>query len=67
MKATIQTNSQEITGKNLSELRQKLNSMLSVDGPRGLTAITDNGTEIHMELYEGQDYIRTANGRLLNK
>lgn len=67
MNATITTNGKEINGKNIQDLRSQLNRMLSVDGFQGLTAITENGTKIHVELYEGQDYVRTANGRLLNK
>jgi hypothetical protein len=60
MKATIQSTGEAIKGKNIQEIRSQLNSMLRVDGPRGLTAITDSGTEIHVELYEGQDYVRRA-------
>lgn len=65
MKATIIDIGAIVTGKNLTEIRQTLNSMLSVGGPRGLTATTENGTTIHVELYEGQDYIRTADGKKL--
>lgn len=65
MKATINDTGEVLTGKNLTEIRRTLNSMLSVGGPRGLTATTENGTTIHVELYEGQDYIRTASGKKL--
>lgn len=49
---------QTVSGKTPEDIRRKLGAMLSVDGPRGLTAVTASGTEIHAELYEGQDYIR---------
>jgi len=66
MKATIATpNGATITGKNLQDIKKQMNSMLSVSGPRGLTAITTTGTIIHVELYEGQDYIRTKDGRTI--
>lgn len=54
-----------ITGRNISDLRSQLNAMLKVDGPRALTALTSTGTEIHVELYDGQDYVRTADGRTI--
>lgn len=66
MNAKIFTTDETVTGKNISDIRSKLNAMLSVGGPRGLTATTDNGTEIHVELYDGNDYVRTANGRIIN-
>jgi len=65
MKAYIPAKDKTIKYKNLSDLRRQLNSMLSVSGPRGLTAITETGTEVHVELYEGKDYIRTKDGRLI--
>jgi len=58
MQATITTTGEEIEGKTIKDIRAQLNAMLSVDGPRGLTAVTDGGTEIHVELYDGQDYIK---------
>jgi hypothetical protein len=60
MNATITTTGEIVTGKTIEEIRRKMNSMLKIDGPQGLTAITDTGTEIHVELYDGQDYIRKA-------
>jgi hypothetical protein len=32
-----------------------------------LTAVTETGTEIHVELFDGQDYIIDRNGRSLLK
>lgn len=60
MKATITTtgHAQTITGRTNQEIKKKLNAMLKIGGPRGLTAITETGTTIHVELYEGQDYIK---------
>lgn len=63
MKATISHSGEVVTGKNLQEIRSKLSAKLSVSGPRGLTALTKTGTIIHVELYEGQDYIHTKDGR----
>lgn len=68
MTATItyaDVTTEQLTGRNISDIRSQLNSRLRVDGPRALTAITDSGTEIHVELYDGQDYVRTALGREL--
>lgn len=65
MKATINTTGETISGKTLKEIKSKMNSMLKVEGPRGLTATAENGAEIHVELYEGQDYIKTADGRYI--
>ena len=65
MNATIKTTGETISGKTLKEIKSKLNAMLGIDGPRGLTAIVDNGAEVHVELYEGQDYIKTASGRII--
>lgn len=36
---------------------------LSVGGPRGLVAITDDGAEIGASLYDGEDYIKSRDGR----
>jgi hypothetical protein len=66
MKATIKTTGETVTGRTLKEIKRKMNGMLSVDGARGLTASVDTGAEIHVELYEGQDYMITANGRFIN-
>lgn len=65
MKATIQTTNEVITGKTLKDIKRQMDAMLSVDGPRGLTAITETGAEVHTELYDGQDYILDKNGRLI--
>ena len=67
MKATIKTAGETVTGDTLKEIRSKLNGLLKVDGPRALTAQVDNGAEIHVELYDGQDYIRSADGRIISK
>ena len=63
MKATITTTGEVLKGRTNQAIRNQLNWMLKVEGPRGLTAITDRGTEIHVELFEGQDYIRTKSGK----
>lgn len=65
MKATITTTGESIEGKTLKDIKRKIQSKLSVGGKRGLTAKTETGAEIHVELYEGQDYIRAADGRLI--
>jgi hypothetical protein len=65
MNATIQTTGETISGKTLKEIKTKMCGMLKVEGPRGLTAITEDGAEIHVELYEGQDYIKAADGRII--
>jgi len=65
MKATIQLTNEVITGKTLKDIKRKMDAMLKVGGPCGLTAITETGTEIHTELYEGQDYILDRNGRAI--
>lgn len=67
MNATIKTTGEAISGKTLKEIKSKLNAMLKVEGPRGLTAVTENGAEVHVELYEGQDYIKAADGRIISK
>jgi hypothetical protein len=67
MNATIKTTGETISGKTLKEVKSKLNAMLKVEGPRGLTAVTENGAEVHVELYEGQDYIKAADGRIISK
>lgn len=66
MKATIQSTNQVITGKTLKDIKRQMDAMLKVDGPRGLTAITETGATIHTELYEGQDYILDKNGRRIS-
>ncbi len=67
MKATIQSTNQVIEGKTLQDIKRQMDAMLSVDGPRGLTAITETGATIHTELYEGHDYIKDKNGRLIHQ
>lgn len=59
------SNGQTVTGKTLKAIRAKMCGMLKIDGPRGLTATVDNGAEIHVELYDGQDYIKTADGKII--
>lgn len=63
MKATLTNTNEIITGKTMQEIRSKMNAMLRVDGPRALTANTDTGAIMHVELHENQDYITLANGR----
>jgi hypothetical protein len=65
MNAKINGSNETVNGKTLKDIRRKMNGMLKVEGPRGLTATTENGAEIHVELYDGQDYIRTANGKII--
>jgi hypothetical protein len=62
MKAKITGTGESINGKTLKEIKRKMGAMLKVEGPRALTAVTDTGAKIHVEIYEGQDYIRTAGG-----
>lgn len=59
------SNGQTVTGKTLKAIRSKMCGLLSVDGPRALTATTSTGAEIHVELYDGQDYIKTADGKII--
>ncbi len=65
MNAKINSTGETINGKTLKEIKSKMNGMLKVEGPRGLTATAENGAEIHVELYDGQDYIKTADGRII--
>jgi hypothetical protein len=65
MNAVITTTKQTITGKTLKEIKREMNRLLNVLDKRALTAITDTGAEIHVEKYDGQDYIKLANGRIL--
>lgn len=65
MKATIKSTNEVITGKTLKDIKRQMSAMLKVDGPRGLTATTEAGAEIHAELYDGQDYILDKNGRMI--
>lgn len=58
---------EQLTGRNIGDIRSQINSRLRVDGPRGLTAITETGTEIRVDLYEGGDYVRTADGREIKR
>lgn len=68
MKATITTKGyeQQISGKNLSDIRKHMNQTLDFNGPQALTAKTDTGTTIHVEVWEGQDYIYDKRGRKIN-
>lgn len=63
MKAT--SGAVTVEGKTLKELRKKLRMELAVDGPRGLFATVDSGAEIQVSLYEGEDFIRAADGRII--
>lgn len=65
MKATITTTGETINGKTLKDIMHQMQSKLSIDGKRGLTAETETGAEIHVELYDGQDYIRATDGRII--
>lgn len=61
MKAEIQPNGKIIIeGATIDDIRRQLNAMLDIGGPRGLTAKTDDGKEIHVELFVGGDYVREA-------
>lgn len=66
MQATIKSTNEVVGGKSLKEIKSKMDAMLSVDGPRGLTATTESGAKIHTELYDGQDYITDKNGRVIH-
>ena len=46
--------------KTHKEAQSKLASMLSVDGPRGLAAVADNGALVGSSLYPDQDFIVPA-------
>jgi len=63
MKATIHGTNEVLEGRTLKEIKRKMDRMLEVDGPRGLTATVETGAVIHTELYVGQDYIRSADGK----
>jgi len=65
MKATIRSTGATIEAATLKAIRSTLNSMLRIGGPRGLTADTDTGAVIHVELYDSQDYIMAADGRTI--
>ena len=65
MNAIIKSTNQTIIGKTLQEIKREMNRLLNVLDRRALTAVTDTGAEIHVEAYEGQDYIRLANGRVI--
>lgn len=60
MNATITSTKEVISGRTLKEIRSKMNAMLKVEGPQALTAICESGTEIHVELFDDQDYVRKA-------
>lgn len=55
-----------VKGKTLKDIRHALMSMLSVGGPRGLTATTDKGQTIHVSLYDGEDYITNKRGKKIS-
>ena len=65
MNAYIETTNQTITGKTLKDIRAALIRRMNLLDVRGLTAITETGATVHVEKYDGQDYIRLANGRIL--
>jgi hypothetical protein len=62
MEAKITGTGDTVKGKTLKEIKRKMGAMLKVEGPRALTAVTDTGAKVHVEMYEGQDYIKTAGG-----
>jgi hypothetical protein len=55
----------EIKDTTLRGIKRQMDRMLDVAGPRGLSATTDTGATIHTELYEGQDRITDARGRVI--
>lgn len=65
MIAYISQTNQTITGKTIKDLRNALIRRMGTLGYRGLTAVTEKGTEIHVEIYSGEDYIRTRDGRYI--
>lgn len=66
MEATINGSGTIIKGKTLQDIRRKMCAMLSIDGLLGITATTERGTIIHVELFEDQDYIITPQRRYLS-
>jgi len=62
MKATIHGTSKVFVGRNLKEIKRKMNLALAVDGPGGLIAPVSTGAVVHTELYEGLDYFWSADG-----
>ena len=65
MKAYIFWNHTTITAPTLRELRTQMRNMLHVAGPRGLTAKVNTRAEIHVELYDGLDWMTDKNGRFI--
>ena len=65
MNAYIAGTNQSITGKTIGDLRSELIRRINASGFRAMTAVTENGTEIHVEAYDNQDYIRTRSGRYI--
>ena len=65
MIAHIELTNQTISGRTLKDIRAALIHRMKVLDLRGLTAITETGATVHVEVYEGQDYIILKNGRIL--
>ncbi len=57
MKARIRETKIVLTGSTIQQIRKQMNAMLHVDGKHALTADTDTGKIIHVELLDGQDYV----------
>ena len=55
----------EVDGKTLHDILHTLHGLLRVNGPRALTASTENGAIVHASLYDDDDYILNAAGRLI--
>ena len=64
MKATT-SNNKIVIGKTLKDIRSQLIATMKNDDLRAITAVTTTGATVHVSLYDGQDYIRLANGRIL--
>lgn len=64
MKATTD-NDKIIISRTLKDIRKRMKAMLKPEGPRSLTAHTDSGAVIHVEIGEGEDYIQTRDGRII--
>ena len=65
MIAYVEQTNQTIEGKTLKDIRSELIRRMKVIDARGLTAKCETGAVVHVEMYDGQDYIKDASGRLI--
>ena len=54
-----------VDGRTLRDILRLVRGLLRADGPRALTTTTKNGAVIHASLYDGEDYMLDAAGRLI--